>query len=242
MLREMATRYGRSPGGYVWAVLEPLGGILVMGFGFSVLVRTPPLGTSFFLYFATGLLVFSLYQNLSGAIGRCINFSRALLFYPAVTWVDAVLARFFLTVLTDTFVMILLLTGLTMSIDSSTTLDIIPMVEAVALAALLGLSVGLLNCVIFGLFNIWMQIWGIMMRPMLLVSGVLFLYESLPPFLQSVLWYNPIMHITGLMRTGFYSNYEASYVSISFVVGVSVICLFLGVVLMGRYHRVILNR
>jgi len=242
MLREMATRYGRSPGGYVWAVLEPLGGILVMGFGFSVLVRTPPLGTSFFLYFATGLLVFSLYQNLSGAIGRCINFSRALLFYPAVTWVDAVLARFFLTVLTDTFVMILLLTGLTMSIDSSTTLDIIPMVEAVALAALLGLSVGLLNCVIFGLFNIWMQIWGIMMRPMLLVSGVLFLYESLPPFLQSVLWYNPVMHITGLMRTGFYSNYEASYVSISFVVGVSVICLFLGVVLMGRYHRVILNR
>jgi capsular polysaccharide transport system permease protein len=242
MLREMATRYGRSPGGYVWAVLEPLGGILVMGFGFSILVRTPPLGTSFFLYFATGLLVFALYGNLSGAIGRCINFSRALLFYPAVTWVDAVLARFFLTVLTDTFVMILLLTGLTMSIDSSTTLDIIPMVEAVALAALLGLSVGLLNCVIFGLFNIWMQIWGIMMRPMLLVSGVLFLYESLPPFLQSVLWYNPIMHITGLMRTGFYSNYEASYVSISFVVGVSVICLFLGVVLMGRYHRVILNR
>jgi len=238
----MATRYGRSPGGYVWAVLEPLGGIVVLGFGFSLLVRNPPLGTSFLLFFATGILVFSLYSNLSNVIGRCINFSRALLFYPAVTWVDAVIARFILTVLTDTFVMIILLTGLVMIIDSRTVLDFVPMVEAVALAAVLGLGVGMINCVLFGLFSIWMQIWSILMRPLLIVSGILFLYESMPPALQNILWYNPLMHITGLMRSGFYSNYEAGYVSISYVLAVSIVCLFLGIVLMGRYHRVILNR
>ena len=50
------------------------------------------------------------------------------------------------------------------------------------------------------------------------------------------------MHVTGLMRRGFYSSYEASYVSISYVLLFAGVCGFLGVVLMGRYHRVILNR
>lgn len=242
ILREMATRYGRSPGGYAWAVLEPLGGILVLGFGFSLLVRTPPLGTSFFLFFATGILVFSMYGNLSNTIARSINFSRALLFYPAVTWMDAVLARFILGVLTDTFIMILLLTGLVITIDTRTVLDIGAMVEAVILAAVLGLGIGMVNCVLFGLFDVWMQIWGIIMRPMFFISGVLFLFESMPLTLQSILWYNPLMHITGLMRRGFYSNYEASYVSVSYVLAIAIVSLFVGVVLMGRYHRVILNR
>ena len=30
VLREMATTHGRSPGGYVWAVLEPVAALIVM--------------------------------------------------------------------------------------------------------------------------------------------------------------------------------------------------------------------
>jgi capsular polysaccharide transport system permease protein len=115
-------------------------------------------------------------------------------------------------------------------------------VLSVSLAAVLGLGVGLVNCVLFGLFDIWMQIWGIVMRPLMLISGVLFLYESMPSSIQGILWYNPLMHVTGLMRRGFYSSYEASYVSISYVLMFSMICIFLGIVLMGRFHRDILNR
>ncbi|MCC5956800.1 MAG: hypothetical protein JJU07_11910, partial [Natronohydrobacter sp.] len=37
MLREMATRYGRTPGGYLWAVVEPLGMILILGYAWSLL-------------------------------------------------------------------------------------------------------------------------------------------------------------------------------------------------------------
>lgn len=242
ILREMATRYGRSPGGYIWALLEPLGGIVALGFGFSLLVRTPPLGTSFLLFFATGFLPFTIYSNIGSNVGRCINFSRALLSYPAVTWLDAVFARFILSLLTETLVMVIILTGLVLMADSRTILDIGPIVESVFLAAILGLGVGLMNCVLFGLFDIWMQIWSIVMRPLMLISGVLFLYESMPRAIEGILWYNPLIHITGLMRSGFYSSYEASYVSSSYVLLFSTVCIFLGVVLMGRFHRVILNR
>lgn len=241
MLREMATRYGRSPGGYAWAVLEPLGAILIMALGFALIVRNPPLGSSFTLFFATAFLPFTLYMNLSNHVSRSINFSRALLFYPAVTWVDALLARFVLNALTDILVMVLLLTGFLLVTDTRVILDIGPILESVALAVLLGLGIGVLNCALIGLFPVWMQIWSIANRPLFLVSGVFFLYEDLPQTVQGILWYNPLLHVTGLMRQGFYPTYGGDYISLTFVLLVSLLSLFFGVVLLGRYHRDILN-
>ncbi|MCX7288621.1 MAG: hypothetical protein NTW20_13985 [Rhodobacterales bacterium] len=58
MLREMSTTYGRSPGGYLWVILEPVGGIallsLVLTFGLRV--KSPGLGINFPLFYATGVL------------------------------------------------------------------------------------------------------------------------------------------------------------------------------------------
>lgn len=241
ILREMATRYGRSPGGYLWAILEPLGAILILAMGMSVIVRIPPMGNSFILFFATAFLPFSLYLNVSGMVARSINFSRALLFYPAVTWVDAVLARFLLNTLTGVLVMLILFSGLFIATDIGAMPNITPILQAVTLAALLGLSVGIVNCVLFGLFPVWEQIWSIATRPLFLISGVFFLYEDLPTTVQNILWYNPVIHITGLMRQGFYTTYTADYINVSFVAVVSLIYLFFGVLLMGRFHRDILN-
>jgi len=242
ILREMSTRYGRTPGGYAWAVLEPLGAILVLSLGFSLVMRTPPLGTSFILFYATGYMPFDLYQTLSNTVARAVNFSRPLLRYPAVTWLDAVLARFLLNSLTGILVTLLLLTGILMVAETRTVLDLPPMVEAMALTMLLGLGMGMLNCVLMGLFPLWEMIWSIVTRPLFIASGVFFLYDTMPPLAQDILWYNPLMHITGLMRTGFYPTYTASYISHVYVVGVSLTLLAMGLILMGRYHRDILNR
>ena len=92
MLREMSTQYGRSPGGYLWALIEPLGAIAIMALGFSLLLRSPPLGNSFILFFATGHVPFNLYQVLSRTVARSITFSKSLLAYPVVSWVDAIVA------------------------------------------------------------------------------------------------------------------------------------------------------
>lgn len=241
ILREMATRYGRTPGGYVWALLEPMGAIIILAIGFSLLLRSPSLGNSFILFFATAYLPFSMYQNLSTTISRSINFSRALLLYPAVTWIDAVLARFLLNTLTELLVMLILLTALLAVTDTRVVLDMMPIAGAVGQAVLLGLGVGVLNCALIGLVPVWMQIWSIATRPLFLMSGVIYIYEDLPNLAQTILWYNPLLHITGQMREGFYPTYAPQYISPAFVVSFGLICLFFGVVLMGRYHRDILN-
>lgn len=242
MLREMSTRYGRTPGGYLWAVLEPLAAILFLSIGFSLVLRTPSLGTSFLLFYATGFLPFNLYQTLSAATARALTYSRPLLRYPAVTWADAVLARFFLNSLTGILITILLTGGVLLAVDSRAALDLPPAVLAMFLSMVLGLGVGMMNCVLTGLFPLWDVTWTIFTRPLFLASGVLYIYEDLPQLARDILWYNPLLHITGLMRSGFYPTYTASYASPFFVLLTGMALLALGLVLMGRYHRDILQR
>lgn len=242
ILREMSTRYGRTPGGYLWGLLEPLAAIMILSVAFSLVMRTPRLGTSFILYYATGYLAFNLYQVLSSTISKAINFSKPLLKYPAVTWVDAVIARFLLNSLTSLLITVLLLGGILAVIDSRTVLDLPPIVLALSLAMLLGLGVGVLNCALSGLFPLWEMIWAIITRPLFLASGVLFLYDAMPPLAREILWYNPLIHIVGRMRTGFYSTYTAAYINETYVLVVALVCLVMGLILLGRFHRDILNR
>ncbi|AUQ68757.1 ABC transporter permease [Phaeobacter inhibens] len=242
VLREMSTRYGRTPGGYLWSILEPLAAILFLSIGFSLVIRSPSLGTSFLLFYATGFLPFNLYQSISNTTARAITYSKPLLKFPAVTWVDAVSARFLLNSLSGILVTFVLITGILAVIDHRAGMELPPTVQAMALAMLLGLGVGTVNCVLLGLYPLWEIAWSVITRPLFIASGILFLYEELPPLAQQILWYNPLFHISGLMRTGFYPSYTASYVSIIYVLLVSLALLTLGLILMGRYHRDILNR
>lgn len=241
ILREMSTRYGRTPGGYIWAVLEPMGMILILSFGFSLMMRSPSLGTSFILFYATGYLPFNLYQSSSAMVSRAVLFSKALLQYPAVTWIDAILARFLLNTLTAVLVGYILLAAILSVVDTRVIIDFGPILAAAAMAALLGLGIGTLNCVLMGMVPTWDVVWSILTRPLFLGSAVIYIMEDLPRSVQNILWYNPLTHITGLMRSGFFPTYNPDYVSPVYVVGIALCALVLGIILMQRYHLDIIN-
>jgi len=50
LLRETRVRFGRSQIGYLWAVLEPVGGIVIFAFVFHVIGRVPDVGQSLYLF------------------------------------------------------------------------------------------------------------------------------------------------------------------------------------------------
>jgi capsular polysaccharide transport system permease protein len=242
VLREMAATYGNSPGGYLWAILQPMGIIAILSVAFSLIVRTPPLGTSFILFYATGYLPFHLYGVVARKTGTALRYSRALLAYPSVTWMDAVLARLILTSLTEITVMCIVLGAILMTVETRTVIDILPMMIAVILAILIGLGVGLFNCLVGGLFPVWLIIWGIISRPLILASGVLFLFRDMPPLAQDILWWNPLMHVTGLARSGIYPTYDAGYVSVAYTLGVALVMIALGLVMLRAYYKSVLEQ
>lgn len=64
VLREMATTYGRSPGGYIWAILEPVGGIALLSILFSLAFLHPALGSNFQLFYASGLVPLTVFTSI----------------------------------------------------------------------------------------------------------------------------------------------------------------------------------
>ncbi len=241
-LREMATRYGRTPGGYLWALLQPLGMIVVLAYAFALLQRSPALGTSFLLFKATGVLILRQFTVLADVSGRAISFSRSLLLYPRVTWFDAVLARFGLNLLVLIGVMGVILGGILLHERLEPVLDWPKLLLAVGLTAALGLSLGVLNAFLFHRFELWQQAWAILTAPLFLISGVIFLYEDMPQQAQAVLWFNPVLHLTGLMRAAFYPTYRPEYVSLVYLGVWCLVPLVAGMMLMRLHHRDLLTR
>ncbi len=241
MLREMATTYGRSPGGYLWAVLEPIGALAILTIAFGLLLRSPSLGTNFTLFYATGYLPFALYGALAGKIAQSIRFSRPLLAYPSVTYMDAILARFMLNLLTQLTVFYIVMTGVHIVYDIHSILDVPAILLGLSMAAALGFAVGVMNCFLMSVMPVWENIWMIVNRPLFVLSAVLYIYEDLPAFAQTYMWYNPLAHMTGVMRSGFYATYDANYVSLPYVFGIALVGSTVGLILLGRYHRHILN-
>lgn len=242
MLREMSTRFGRKPGGYIWIVLQPLGVIIILALAFSIMQRHPRLGTSFLLFKTTGFMILTEFKQISQLVGQGLSYSRPLLEYPGVAWIDAMLARFFLNALMGVLVTAILLTGIILYEGLNLVLDWPRIVLAMSLTLLLGFGVGCLNCVLFLRFDLWANLWGMLTAPLLLVSGVLILYEDTPRFAQDLLWYNPVMHLTGMMREGFYSTYTPTYISVPYVVACSLFPMALGLLLLRRFHRELLER
>ena len=112
VLREMSTTYGRTPGGYIWAIVEPVAIVMLLAVGFSLLLRAPSLGTSFLLFYASAVLPLRVFQIIVNAIGGAISFNKALMGYPRVTFVDVIAGRLILQTLTQVMVNIIVILGI----------------------------------------------------------------------------------------------------------------------------------
>lgn len=231
MMREMSTRYGRSAGGYVWALLEPVGMIAILSLAFGLVMRTPSIGDSFPLFFATGFIAFHFYTELSQFSAGAVNMNKPLMTYPRVTPMDAIIARALLQFVTLVVVGAVIFGGIILIEDIRTSYDFAAIVKAMLLASLLGLGIGATNAVIFAYVPTYQNVYRILTRPLFLVSGVFFTYEELPRGLQDVIWWNPLIHAVGLMRSGFYPVYDAAYVSELYIGGVGFVFTTLGLFL-----------
>lgn len=241
MVREMITRYGRSWGGYLWAVLEPVGMIAVLSIAFSQFVRTPPIGESFILFYASGYVPFHFFSETSGNTSAAITVNRPLMQFPMVTPLDTVFARFFLSVLTLIVVSLIVFSGIFLVISEPIRLSLAPLVVSMAGAALVGLGVGTLNSVLFPFVPVWRRIWNIINRPLFIISGVFFTFESMPRAIQEILWWNPLVHVIGLARKGFYPTYDGDYISLLYLYGFGLATFLTGAWLLARHRSYVVE-
>lgn len=237
ILREMSTTNGRTANGYLWAIAEPVGGIILLTMIFSVGFRSPPIGTNFAIFYATGLVPFMTYLSISGKVATSIQYSKALLSYPAVTFMDALLARILFNSVTQILVAYLIFTGITLTQETRTDPQIFGIALAMLMTFVMAVGIGVINCFLFAAFAWWQFVWSILTRPLFLISGLFFIFDDIPQPYQDYLWYNPLIHIVGQMRKSFYPSYVGDYVSPGYVFGVGLVLTAVGLGFLLRYHR-----
>lgn len=237
ILREISTTYGRTYGGYLWAVLEPIAAVALLTAIFSMFFEHPPLGTSFALFYATGYLPFMLYSDLSSKVAHAVRYSRPLLGYPMVNWWDAMLARALLNSATHMVVFLVVIAGLHLLEGLRVSLDPVSVGLALLLAALLGASIGALNAFLFHIAPVWERIWSVVNRPMFILSGIMFLPDALPAPYGDWLWWNPLTQIIATMRMGFYDYYDPFHLHPGAVLLAAMTCMLLALIFLGRHAR-----
>ncbi|MCL6707702.1 ABC transporter permease [Pseudomonas sp. R2.Fl] len=241
LIREMSTRFGSKPGGYIWALVDPAAHVMLLTVLFQVVSHVPALGTSFPLFFATGYIGFQFYFAAVNYVGGALSANKALLNYPNVAPIDTVIARIILQIGTTAFVGILVIGAISHTMSTPIEYNWAAILESIFAAALLALGAALANTVLFLRWPFYESIYGIVTRPLMLLSGVFFLPDSIPHPYQDILLLNPVVHIIIMFRKGFYPEYRAEALSTEYLYGFVFISLLLGTALFTFSTRLLRN-
>ncbi|MDQ0322311.1 capsular polysaccharide transport system permease protein [Pararhizobium capsulatum DSM 1112] len=231
VIRETAARYGNKPGGYIWAIIDPLAHVMLMTVLWQAIARSPLIGTDFALFFASGYLPFAAYQGMTSFISGAIKANRSLFSYPVVAPIDAVCSRYILQLLTSVLVTIIIFVICTSEPAQFGSIKMGSVVVAFMLATLLGLGVGMANIALFNKFPVYEKIFSLINRPLFLLSGVFHLPDSLPREAHDFLMWNPLVHIIMWFRTGIYSEYRADGLDVLYVLEWTFLSILVGLTL-----------
>lgn len=228
VLRETRSRFGRSQLGYLWAIAEPLGYVIVMSLLISTIGRHVPFGNDAALFFATGILPYFLFSKLVGSVSAAFDANEALLTYPIVKPIDTLLARGALEIATSALVMIVMFTGLTIVNQTPVPASMHVLAVAMIGLALFGFGVGTLNAVVGRTFNSWRQIYDTITRPLMLVSAVFFPLDSLPTELRDAVAMIPVAHGVELFRVGYYAGYRSTALDAGYLLAAGLVLSLVG--------------
>ena len=241
ILREVSMSNGKTMLGYVWEIAEPVVTILVLTMILGLYFRTPPLGQNFPLFYASGILPMAIFLDITGKVATAVRYSRPLLSYPGVTFLDALIARFLVAVMTKMVIFTVVLTSIVALYGLNPYFSYGHIATALLMAMGLGLAFGTVNCLLFAFLPLYDRIWGMVTRPLVLFSAVVYLYETVPLPYRDWLWWNPIIHMVGSMRAGLYPTYNDDYVSVTYIAVLIAICLPTALFFMRRFWREILD-
>lgn len=241
VLRDMQTQFGGRSLGYVWALLEPMGMIAVLGIIFYYVGHPAPLGESPILFFATGVIPLRTYSKTVMKVGKVPQTSKNLLYFPVIKPIDAFIAPVFLQITTMAVALMLFFVGFYLYDGSGIPDDWFNTFVPFVFMAVYAFSLGMISAVLMHFFKFWDKIWKMLNRPTFILSGVFFLADSLPTSAQKLLYYNPFLHCIEWARSGFYASFESKFCDPTYIYTTMAILLFIALILERVCRRQILS-
>ncbi|WP_221795281.1 ABC transporter permease [Oceanobacter mangrovi] len=211
-IRELRTRFGDNRLGYFWALAEPVGQAAIMATLFTLVGRNSIAGVEVAVFLLSGIIPYKIYSKTISQSAFAIKANKTLLAYRQVEPIDPLLTRFVIELLTTIIVFILLMAVMGWFWGY----EVVPdrpaeVLGALILMGLIALGFGLIMCSVVSYWDDASKVLGIVMTPMMLVSGVLYCAGMIPAQYWYLLSWNPAFHAIELIRESYFATYYAGF-------------------------------
>ncbi|CAN7566295.1 ABC transporter permease [Pararhizobium sp. LjRoot255] len=228
MLRDMRTRFGRSHLGYIMAIMWPFSHLVIMASTMAYGRRFVNMGGDPVVFAVTGILPYILCLYPARMMGQAIEVNRALLFFPVVRAIDIMVSRALIELFTASVVVVLLFFSAFLL-----RIDLVPankyaLVSGILVTVFLAISFGFFNNIASSIFKMWHIIFVLSVIIMYFTSGVILNVTLMPYEIQTIISYNPLFQSVEWLRSAYYEDHYSEFLSKTYLVKVSAVVFFLG--------------
>ena len=232
LLRELSSRFGKSRGGFIWVLVEPIAHLLVpiVIFGFIRQKMVP--GVEFPVFLVYGFLPFLFFKAICMQIIDGVNAAQGLLSYRQVHMMDLFIAKVLAYAMIQVFVFVVVLAGLAMIGYDVLPARPIELAAVVALTVILAFGLGLLFAAIASFIPDTRPIIKVLFMPLYFVSGILFPVTRFPEDWVRLMAINPVLHLVEMSREMALDGYRPTeYLSIEYPVALALGSMAIGFML-----------
>lgn len=213
--REMLTRYGRNNIGFLWLFVEPMLFTLIITIFWSISKTRFPL--PLIAFSVTGYPIAMIWRNSVSRGKNAIEPNSALLFHRNVKVFDIFVARLLLEVLGTiaSFVFLVLafmFSGLLQPPD-----DLLKVISGILFMAWFGFALALVIGGLAERSEVVGRIWSPISFLLFIGSGVFTLVDWLPPAARQVMLWLPMVHVTEMIRDGYFGRLFNAYYDIAYI-------------------------
>jgi capsular polysaccharide transport system permease protein len=216
IIREMHTRFGRHRLGYLWLFFEPL----LLGAMIAIIHNTRGADSvrGNFEFFAIGYIMFFLFRGIINRASGTIGANRSLLFHRQVTLPDLFYARHLIEVIACTGVMVVFSVA-AIAMGGTFPDSPVKMLCAMGLMGLLGQSIGLVVGAATSEWDGLERLVHAMSYLMLPFSGLFFMVEWLPEWMQELVLWVPTVHVFEILRDGQFGDMYRPMYDLTYLFG-----------------------
>ncbi len=244
-LRELNTRISIGKSGLFWTFFEPFFQIFIF---ISIRVAIVSNGSNsvttfdYAIFMASGFIAFNMFKNiLSGATGAFAA-NKALFNYKQVKPIDTIFGRLLLEVfLSSIIVLLFLFIGFLFGYNVEPQ-NIVMVFFAYVWILVFSFSIGLIVAIGNIFFVSIGKFVGMFSFALLIFSAVFFPINNIPPAVQEILLYNPLVHFMEMIHGYYIYELDDRFVDYQYMLYWTITPLFIGTWLYIKLEKRIISQ
>lgn len=210
LMRDIRTRFGRSHIAYLFALVMPVGHVVVTTTIWLAIQKPVPVGDSALIFFSVTMVPFIVWSYPQRQIALAILVNRPLMYFPRVKIPDIMLARSILEMVTAFVAVCCVLVILAAAGETLEPKDPFMLLSAILIALYFGVAMGMFNALIVGIWPGWTLGTALLSMIGWASCGSIFMIEAVPSPYREWLAANPLLQCVEWARVAYYWDYTSS--------------------------------